>query len=342
MVRTFDPKWLLLLALGCESATSDGPATILGDAMSSEPLDAGAVDAEALDVASDRPVDVALDVAPDAAPDAEVPRAADYCERTVDVFCPYYLRCGRMAVPDVETCRAVFLEACNARFEPHYAALEREGRLALSAEGITACAEHLETVECSQQLFDLDGPCSGVWQGLGEAGAPCGPGLESFVCASDHTCVLGLELCGTCEPAAPVGAECEPGVLRCVNVASCVEGVCVARQPPGRGCGEELPCVLGARCVEGVCQGFDVVGEGEACGQGRRCPYKAACAGGVCVATPLLGEACEPTVGCASGRCVEGRCEPLRGPGEACAEHGHCVSGICEGTCAPLPSACFQ
>ncbi len=326
---------ILVCAVGCgaESGGSGAPPPVVDTAAAdaSRGADSGGDDAQARDVA-----------VPDAAPDAAPPlTAADYCEATVDVFCPYYVRCGRMAVADVDECRGVFLEACNARYEPWYAALEADGRLTLSAEGIEACAEHLAEVACEAQLFDLDGPCAGVWSGLGVAGDPCGPGLESFVCDAAHVCVVGLDLCGTCEPSVGAGEACAPGGPRCVGAAACVDGTCVARGLPGAACGDEAPCVLGASCVDGACAGFEVVAEGEACGQGRRCPYRAACSAGTCVAQPLLGEACAPAVGCASGRCVDGTCVALLGEGEVCASPTECVSGACGGTCGALPSACF-
>lgn len=338
---------LVALALGCSE--SSGDATVIGGGGDVRAADGSANDAAAIpevDAARNEPEEEA-DAEPPPEPDASAPEvdplpAAEYCERSVDVFCPYYLRCGRMAVPDLESCRIAFLEACNARYEPQYAGLEAAGALQLSAEGLAACAAHLETVACEQQLFDLDGGCAGVWEGLGTAGDPCGPGLESFVCDGDHTCVVTLDFCGTCEPAVAVGEPCEPGEVRCAGAAACVDGTCVARGLPGEPCGDAAPCVVAATCVDGTCRGFTTVAEGDACDRARRCPYRAACVEGRCVATPLLGAACDPAVGCASGRCVDGTCEPLLDDGAPCTRAADCRGGLCDGTCRGLPSGCFS
>ena len=85
--------------------------------------------------------------------------ASDYCEHMAEALCGFYVRCGRMAVTDLDACRPVFIETCNARYEPLWAELEARGVVALSGPGLLACAEHLGTVACEQQIFDLDGGC---------------------------------------------------------------------------------------------------------------------------------------------------------------------------------------
>jgi hypothetical protein len=91
--------------------------------------------------------------------------AADYCATIVDFFCPFYVRCGRMAVDTVDECRAQFLEGCEGRYGPRYAGLEEAGLLTLSKSGVEACEAHLDAVACEDQLRDLDGPCGTMWQG---------------------------------------------------------------------------------------------------------------------------------------------------------------------------------
>ena len=59
---------------------------------------------------------------PDPTPSATLP-PDQYCEETVDAFCDFYLRCGRMDVDTVEQCRSLFLESCNAKYEQRYADL---------------------------------------------------------------------------------------------------------------------------------------------------------------------------------------------------------------------------
>lgn len=272
---------------------------------------------------------------------AAAPTAADYCEVTADAFCSYYLRCGRMAVDSEAACKVAFLETCNAAYEPHYIALEQAGLLALSADGVDACVAHLGAVTCEAQIFDLDGGCSGVWQGLAPAGADCGLGIESFVCDDASTCVIGLDFCGSCQPTVPVDAACGPDA-RCEATASCVSGVCVARALPGDACGDAKPCVSGASCSSGVCAGPTIVAAGEACDQVRRCPYKSACAGGVCVEAALLGEDCGGAVTCASGWCDAGTCVALGDGGATCTSGSQCFSGACDGTCVALPGVCFD
>ncbi|MBW2255294.1 MAG: hypothetical protein JRI25_11930 [Deltaproteobacteria bacterium] len=269
------------------------------------------------------------------------PTAVDYCESTVDFFCDYYLRCGRMAEEDDEGCHSTFLEVCNEVYEPHYIALEEAGLLALSEEGMEACAEHLETVTCEQQLFDLDGGCGTMWEGLAPAGGDCGPGIESFVCDAGSTCVLGLDLCGTCEAAAGVGETCGEEV-RCRSQADCVDGWCIASALPGEVCSEALGCVSGASCVDDTCVGFGWSEVGQACDWENRCPYRSACVDGFCVQSALLGEGCGDGVTCASGFCEDGTCVELRDDGVSCERADQCVAGRCDETCGGLPGVCFE
>ena len=109
--------------------------------------------------------------------------AVDYCEAIEPFFCDFYVRCGRMAVADVASCKDAFLTSCNAVFEPRYVELEAAGLLALDLDGIAACEAHLETVACDQQIQELDGPCGTMWVGQQPAGASCGLDVEFFVCA---------------------------------------------------------------------------------------------------------------------------------------------------------------
>lgn len=271
---------------------------------------------------------------------APPPVAADYCEVSAEMFCGFYQRCERSAAPDAETCVARFLETCNGAYEPHYQALEAEGLLSLSEEGLAACAAHLATVPCEQQIFEIQGPCAGIWQGQQAAGGACGLGIDSFVCAAGSSCVLGLDFCGTCTPAAADGAACGDG-LTCGHESRCVEGVCVARALPGDACSEAQPCLLGAWCEEGVCQAPTIVGEGASCDSRTRCAYDLACVDGRCEAQAFLGEACAEA-GCASGWCEDGVCAPLKAGGAACGASAECVSGLCDGVCTELPGVCLQ
>lgn len=295
------------------------------------------------------PIDPGKDGPDDAgAPIGGAGGAGEYCETIVGFFCPYYLRCGRMAAVDEAQCRALFLEACNARYEPSYVSLEEAGLLELSPEGVEACRAHLENVSCEEQLLDLDGPCASMWTGTQPEGAPCGFDVESFTCAPGTACVLDLSLCGTCERVVDDGQPCTAQGVTCGRDSSCVDGLCVARRRVGEACGPDDRCVLGATCGDAaVCIGPAYVGVGAACDFENRCPYGATCIGGQCRRNVALGESCGDAAPCDSGFCHEdgaggGTCVALVEQGGACADGAECQTGRClEGRCATLPGACF-
>ncbi len=279
---------------------------------------------------------------PDARLVAGPPAANTYCERTVDMFCDFYARCGRMAVADADACHAPFLETCNSRYEPIYAAFAVQGLLTLSTAGLDACAAHLATVACDTQIFDLDGPCAGLWIGGAPVGGACAPGIGSFVCVPDATCVLGLDFCGTCEAAVGPGTACDH-THRCHPDAACLRDVCVPRKGPGEACANESECVTAAACVDGICQTFARVGEGEACDASDRCPYRTACVGGTCRLGVANGAPCGAQDTCYAGFCDAGTCAALHPPGAACTQGFQCATGECaEGLCAALTNqSCF-
>lgn len=288
------------------------------------------------------PAEDAGAAAADAAPASDVMPATDYCESIATSFCAFYMRCGRMVAKDQAECRAVFLESCNAKYEPRYVELARAGLLALSRTGIAACVAHLEDVSCVEQAQDLDGPCARMWIGAAPAKAPCGIDVESLVCGPSATCILGLDFCGTCEAAAPRGGACGVSTTRCVSDDACVSGTCVARARPGQACSDTKPCVAGSTCTAGTCAGPIVVGEGAACDARHRCAYRSYCAAGKCARASLVGEPCTSTRGCASGWCDGAKCVAPKGEGAACGADGECSSAQCRGgECTPLPSACI-
>jgi hypothetical protein len=318
--------WALLVTAGCPTPTGLGPGVVDFD---SGVAGDGDGDGDAGQVDAGGP-----------------PRADSYCERIATFFCPYYLRCGRMAVDTVEACEAIFEEACENRYEPRYVGLADEGLLTLSDDGLAACEAHLGSVSCVEQIRDLDGPCADMWVGTVPTGGPCGFDVESFVCAPGATCILGLDLCGTCEPAAAIGEACGgPGGIRCTPDAECVESICVQRPLAGQACDPEgVRCALGASCAETRCVGPAIVGVGDSCDQANRCPYHAFCIGGTCVLAASLGQSCTPgEVECDSGWCDDGTCAPLKFDGEPCDLANECRGGRCvDDTCAGLPSACLM
>lgn len=280
----------------------------------------------------------------DARPAGSIP-ASEYCETIATPFCAFYMRCGRMVAADETECRKVFLETCNAKYEPRYVDLEEAGLLTLSSEGVKACTTHLASVTCTEQTSDLDGPCARMWTGTQPVGKPCGLDVESFVCGAGATRILGLDFCGVCEPSSPRGGPCETGKTRCAADDACIAGTCVARALAGQPCSETKPCLAGASCATGTCVAPSVVGEGEACDSKHRCAYRSVCDGasGKCVRASLLGEPCASSRMCASGRCDVGRCVALREDGETCGTNTDCRSAQCTaGTCTPLPTACIK
>lgn len=281
---------------------------------------------------------------PDAGEVSDDVDAARYCEEIEPFFCSFYLRCNRIAATDEEGCRALFRETCPERYLPRYLGLAQAGMLKLSRAGLATCRAHLDTVACEKQVFDVDGPCRGMWVGTQPAGSACGLDIESFVCAPGSRCVLGLNLCGTCEPTARVGEACGEGTS-CEDTARCIDGHCAARARFGETCDETLGCLLGLSCTNGICTAPGRASEGEACGANIRCPYATVCTQGACRKQALMGEACSGSPGCASGWCSNpqgGTCEHLKPAGAACNYAIECATGPCrEHVCEPSPSACI-
>jgi hypothetical protein len=320
---------LLLLAQGCSD-----------DGASSDKQDGAVADARGDGTASP---DAARDTVGDAGD--ELP-ASDYCEQAVDVFCPYYVRCKRMAVADVATCRKVFLETCNGRYEPVYAALAAAGELRLSASGLARCKAHLASVDCAAQIFDLDGGCDAMWVGRAAVGDPCGTGIQGLICAPGGACVLDLSFCGSCKAVAAPGQACGSAAgTTCVASEFCDSTTkrCVARKAVGQSCGADDRCMLGASCKGGSCAGPTIVSVGDNCDQANRCPYLSSCIGGVCTQSALLGQSCGAQAACAAGRCEQGSCVALRAAGESCLGGAECLSGSCSPSagCGELLGACL-
>lgn len=267
--------------------------------------------------------------------------AETYCESTVEMFCGFYLRCNRMAASSFEDCREIFLETCNRRYEPSYIALAGAGYLTLSEQGIRNCETHLANVDCDAQVFDLDGGCSGVWQGLGQEAHRCSYGIESFVCAPGFSCELDTTLCGQCERTSQSGDSCDNN-QPCIGPFFCAGGLCQPRGLPGAPCLASGQCVVGSRCDSNLCQAPIRAGLGDACDQIRRCPYKSQCVGGICEETARLNEPCQLSIGCMSGYCDE-VCRAFKTVGETCETNAECAINRCnDGQCGPSVSACLM
>jgi hypothetical protein len=281
--------------------------------------------------------------------DATLP-ATSYCESLVDVFCPFYLRCGRMNVDDLAACRAAFPASCEAKFEPRFVPLAEAGLLSLSTDGLQACADHLADVGCDEHFFELQGPCAAIWQGHVPAGGVCGIDVETFVCTTGTACTLDLSFCGTCEPVLPVGSVCrtangEGTDGACGPLAVCGDDdVCVSRPRTNDRCDPQgVPCVLPARCGDdGVCREPAIVSVGDACDIGRRCPYFAACNGGVCRGLGGLGDACVDDGDCEASFCAAGACVALLPADAGCDRPAQCGSARCgdDGVCIGFEPVC--
>ena len=334
----------LIATVGCATSTPNsdsGPGSHEGLSAGDVRLDsAGLRDGRGVDSAASRD---AADA--DGASDGSGALSTEsYCARIVEFFCPFYLRCGRIAEADLASCTKTFMETCVQVHQPHYRALELAGLLRVSDAGLAACRQHLETVPCEQQLLDLEGPCRGIWQGRQAAHGACGINYDAFICGPQETCIVGPSLCGQCEAAAPSGGSCDT-TTHCRYPDKCVAERCVRPALPAESCGDARNCIAGASCVAGSCVARSFVTPGAPCDAARRCPYRSVCLGGRCVRTGLLGEACDSGLQpCASGYCDPDtkRCTAFRGEGEACSEGYHCRSGRCLGErCPGLLSSCL-
>lgn len=292
--------------------------------------------------------DAGPDALVDAGVDEDVAPAVDYCESIVGFFCPYYLRCGRMAAESVEECTDVFLAACNARFEPSYLSLEAAGLLNLSRAGLAACEDHLSEVACDEQLLDLDGPCGTLWRGTQAVGEECGFDIESFVCAPGAACTIDVTFCGVCERVVADGERCDSDGVTCARESSCEDGRCVARSRVGEACGAGERCVLGAVCnADSVCEGPSYVGLGDACDNfANRCPFRSECIDDVCVLAVGIDDTCGAATPCDSGGFCDAAsetCVELVPQGGACELSAECQTGVCGdgNTCTSLPGVCF-
>ena len=272
--------------------------------------------------------------------------ASAYCEELAPIFCPFYLRCDRINVDDLDACVDAFATSCEAGFEPRFTPLADDGLLSLSRAGLDACAAHLEQATCDEQFLELSGPCAGIWEGTVDVGGACGLDASSFVCRPGTTCILDLSFCGVCDTILDVGAICRAGDAEvpgtCGPAAVCGNGdVCVIRPVVNEPCDEDIPCALPASCTDGICREPAVVAVGAACDRDHRCGYRARCASAVCTATAGPGEACATDVDCDAGFCVDDVCEAVAAVGAACSDDRECANGCVEGACAGFAASCL-
>jgi hypothetical protein len=169
-------------------------------------------------------------------------------------------------------------------------------------------------------------------------------------CATDEKPFSGTVYCGTCEPDRTLGEPCESRD-RCVEGASCEDGVCVARSDLGEACELDRDCRSdtcdGSTCVSRYAPAPLASTVGNPCENESDCGNLAMlwCDDGACRTLPGEGEACAHVVtfghpDCRLGySCVAGRCRALgcrQDVGEPCEDF--CESGECiDGACVPPP-----
>lgn len=270
--------------------------------------------------------------------------ASNYCEMAVDIYCPYYVRCKRMAVDSIESCKKVFLEVCNEVYEPTYLALAQNNKLYLSKKGFDGCKAHLDAVSCSEQNSDLDGGCADLWRGQAEAGHACAPGIQSLICAEGSRCIVDLSFCGECRATNELSGACQSN-LDCSASAFCDElsQQCKARAKIGEICSDQKPCIVGTSCESNKCIAPEIVSLGDECDTMHRCPYFSSCISGKCYQSALLGESCNDYQICASGYCLNGQCVEKKKENAECSAHTECESGRClQNLCDSLTGYCLE
>jgi hypothetical protein len=272
--------------------------------------------------------------------------ATSYCEHAAEVFCPFYLRCAWTTAEDLDDCRAQFLGACHARWEPVYVLMAEAGLLGLSRAGLETCARHLADVGCAAQASELSGPCAGVWIGGQPEGGACGMGaggVEALVCAPGTRCILDLSFCGLCRATSARGAACAMD-SECAAADACVDDHCTARAGALESCSDRRPCITEARCDDGVCVlRHHKEPPGEGCPSPLDCQYGSICRGGTCTLAAATGASCDGATPCQAGFCAGGRCAAALAPQATCADGDQCQSGACvDDLCTAIPGACFD
>lgn len=216
------------------------------------------------------------------------------------------------------------------------------GVMAYDKDEATQCAAALDAGidgSCSEgQLANLPQSCARVFTHTLDENGAC---ADSSACEKGFAC-SAYDVCGdgSCfallkegEPCSTIGGtNCEEGTICVAKDANSDDGVCTRYVLKGKG--EDEPCDFNAQCKDslfctgysGVCKPLPTVGkkQGEAC---RTWFFE--------------GELWAPSLHCAPGLgCVHdynitpstmGRCQPLVGEGESCAE-ALCKAGLyCRG-----------
>lgn len=195
------------------------------------------------------------------------------------------------------------------------------------------CVAALGSAECTRDaglLFPEVEACEGMLQGTRLAGEAC---IETEECENGLECSGSIPgptcLAGTCGQKR-VDRSCNEGECRqgsfCNSGLECVEDYLLEQS-----CQSRLDCPLGTVCIEGECAPWPDTGEAcdgnclrlsDFCGPDQTC-IRCSQTGDSC--TQLYSE-CTP-----DSKCIDGVCEPLGEPGDACflyAGFPNCLLGL--------------
>lgn len=187
------------------------------------------------------------------------------------------------------------------------------GMVRYDGEAAAACLTDISNASCAALFrlgnLTLPASCSGVTQGTGQTGAPCGD--LDFVCASDDcesdycaapscrtvSCPTGQYCDPTslgCLPGEPAGSSCTYNV-ECDPSIVCRAGSCGAPLPDQSACEQDTDCVSGACIV----LASDQI-EGATCGEpqpdGSPCVSAAECSSAGCNETSPGVDVCGPPI----------------------------------------------
>jgi hypothetical protein len=241
----------------------------------------------------------------------------------------------------------------------------RAGRLKYDGARARACLDALSKLSCAAgSLAQFDGhlACEGAIEGTVPAGGAC---LESSECedggrCNKSACPADQACCeGVCEPRRRAGSRAP-----CASSSECSAGEHCQEGEAGRTCQPPIargePCTGLDTCVVGTsCRGAPgrrtcapLAKDGEPCESLADCASLGShCAAGekVCRPRASVGAPCSHPGGCVGlTACVNGRCENLPAPGEACTERSDdpalapstgCTIGRCENGQCTVPAA---
>jgi hypothetical protein len=210
---------------------------------------------------------------------------------------------------------------------------QRACEAALAAPGTGVAPSMLD--QCAAKIRESCGDgdaCDEILQDVRGSladGAACEDDLQcaSGQCSREGTTSQSVPTCGKCAPAKQIGEPCPEG--GCVAGAVCRTTV--------NGTESQQTCVTVRTAGEGeTCGTPGSTNEAIRCGSGLYCQYESSSSGGStgkCAVPAGEGSPCGITgssyVQCkAPLTCVNERCGPLLGAGQACTSSGECANGL--------------